>query len=185
MSLASPESVTTGLREGSSEAAGEVRRRVRTILRFRGYGIPAEDRLDLEQTIVMQTWQAVEQDSFEPARLWQFVNVVTSRRCIDWLRTRAPRAEELSESLPAQGVDPARNAVEEERLALARAALATLSESCQQLIELRIAQEKSYKEISGILGKSEGALRVQMTRCIQRASEALERLRAEKDRPDV
>ena len=41
--------------------------------------------------------------------------------------------------------------------------------------ELVVGQDKSYREAAAMLGKSEGALRVQMYRCIREARGLLEK----------
>ena len=38
---------------------------------------------------------------------------------------------------------------------------------------LRVAVGRSYRELAGMLGRSEGALRVQMHRCVQRVRDLL------------
>ena len=65
--------------------------------------------------------------------------------------------------------DPQRTALRREQIEQAQAALARLPPACQELIRLHVGQSKSYAEIAETLGRSEGALRVQMHRCIRQA----------------
>lgn len=151
-----------------------MRARVRRILAYRGYGIPPEDRLDLEQTIMLQLWQAVSEPSFRGKRFGGLVEVVASRRCIDWWRSRKPEtALEAAEAVPAGQPDPQRTALRREQIEHAQAALKRLPAACQELIRLHVGQNRSYAEIAKSLGRSEGALRVQMHRCIRRAQQLL------------
>jgi RNA polymerase sigma-70 factor (ECF subfamily) len=156
------------LRKGSPEAVRVVQARVRRILGFRGYRIPAVERQDLEQEIMTQVWQAVNRTGFDPELgFWKFIEVVTARRCIDWLR--ASREEtELPAEVEAEG-GPEKSALAGERVRLAYAALSQLGKPCRDLIYLRIGMNRSYRELATLLGRSEGALRVQMHRCVERA----------------
>ena len=165
------------LRRGSPEAVRTVRRRVRAILSFRGYRIAPEDRNDLEQEVMTQLWQAVNRSGFSGTRFWGFVEVVTARRCIDWLRTRKSLTT-LDENLATSARGPLGTTLAREDTELAHAALAQLAKPCRDLIYLHFAMRKPYKELSGMLGKSEGALRVQLHRCVTEARRILAELRA-------
>ena len=169
-----PEAVSRGLQRGEAAAVRLVRERVRRILAYRGFGIPREERRDLEQEVMTQLWQAANRPGFAGGeRFWGFVEVVASRRCIDWLRKRR-ETEELADSLPDDGEDPAAGALARERRTLALEVLSRLDRPCRDLIYLRVGLEKSYREISRLLGRSEGALRVQLHRCIGKAQRAVD-----------
>jgi RNA polymerase sigma factor (sigma-70 family) len=131
---------------------------------------------DLEQEIVTQIWQAVNRPRFDAeAGFWGFVELVTARRCIDWLRARRSVVP-LSDALLDLRDDPLEMTLGDERTRIASGALEYLDSGCRELIHLRLKTGWSYQELSSRLGKSEGALRVQMHRCIQKAREAFERL---------
>lgn len=180
------DSVVRPFAAGDPDAAAEIRARVRRIVAFRGFRIPREDRLDLEQTIMFQIWQAVGRSDFDGTGFWGFVEIVASRRCIDWFRSRKGEVSlepELERADTRPG--PLRRALSRERAELANAALARLPEPCRELIHLHAGLNKSYKEISGLLGREEGALRVQLHRCIQRANRILSELQVSgPKRPD-
>lgn len=166
------EAVAIAFRRGTPEAVRAVRRRVRKIVWFRGYGIPEDDKKDLEQEVMTQVWQAANRPGFDAgSRFWGFVEVVTARRCIDWRRSQVARSREttLDENLPEPAGGPLRVTLDRERTGRAQAVLAQLAKPCRDLIYLHFAEGKSYAELSTVLGKSEGALRVQMHRCIARA----------------
>ena len=177
--LPDPHATARGLRRGRAAAVALVRGRVRGILAFKPYGIPVDERADLEQEVLTQIWQAVRRPGFEPERFWGLVEVVTVRRSIDWLRTRRPtvpvdetvHAEALAPAAPAAG--PLRRSLDRERDRRLALALAAAPEPCRELIRRRIGLDQSYPEISRRVGRSPGALRVQMYRCIQRLRDAL------------
>lgn len=157
------------LRQGDPEAAQLVQSRVARIVAYRGLGVPPEDRQDLEQEIVTAVWQAVNRPGFDfTAGFWGFLETVASRRCIDWLRARRSH-EEVPDNIIALDASPRRRVVDRERSELASAALEALPAPCRRLVILRLRDDLSYAEIAERMNKSEGALRVQFHRCIDRA----------------
>lgn len=159
-------------RLGETGALQEVRRRVQRILAFRGYRIPREDRRDLEQVVMTQLWQAARDPRTDlTIGFWAFVETVTARRAIDWLRVHREHA--ALDPRTADRSNPLADTLAKERTELLQMAVANLPEECRRLIELHLGEGKSYREISQLLPRSEGALRVQMYRCLRRARELL------------
>ena len=174
-----PAEVARGFLRGEPEAAQRVRSRVQIIVGFRGYGIPTEDRKDLVQQVMAQAWQRMNGDGIPSLDdFWGFIEVVTARRCIDWLRRHKTRGGEVSldVELVDHRQDPYQSTEERQRRRLAVAALSQISEPCRKLIYLHAGRNLSYAEIAPILGRSEGALRIQMFRCMRRARRALAEL---------
>lgn len=170
------EGVALALRRGESAAVHAVRERVRRILAFRAFGFPADTREDLEQEVVTEVWRAVNRTGFDPsAGFWGFIETVTARRCIDWLRSRR-NLEELPLAIEDTRPGPLGDALESERSKLAFQTLGQLDAPCRQLIYLQAGLGKSYGEIGEIVGKSEGALRIQMYRCVRAARAILDLL---------
>lgn len=153
-----------------------VRDRIRRILSFRGLRIPAAEREDLEQEIMTEVWQAVNRSAFDfTAGFWGFVEVVSSRRCIDWLRRqREHAAPQTSLADPRSG--PSETLLDQERSDLAATVIRALDPACRELVAMRFHHGLSYDEIGARVGKSAGAVRVQMHRCIQRARELVAEL---------
>ena len=164
-----PEVWAGRLQRGEPDAVREVRLRVARILSHRGLRIPRQEQDDLEQEIMIQVWQGVNRPAFDrTAGFWGFVETVTARRCIDWLRAHEERPP-LPDDPPASGEGPLRQTLDRERSASAAQILAALGPACRRLITLRMSEGLSYREIARALGKTEGALRVQLYRCIERA----------------
>ena len=165
------------LRNGESVAVEVVRNRVRSILAFKGLGIPTHDRDDLEQGIVTEVWQAVERPGFDfEAGFWGFVEVVASRRCIDWLRAQKREPSRLALDLRDERRGPFERALNGERAKIASDILQALEPDCRKLIVMRLHENVPYREIAKTLGKSEGALRIQVHRCIGNAREIFKRM---------
>ena len=172
----SPEVWAKRLRRGEPAADQVVRKRVRRILSHKGLRIPSEDRLDLEQEIMTEVWLAVNRPGFDfRAGFWGFIEVVTSRRCIDWLRGRRGRVP-VAEDLRDEGRNPLERVLDGERAKIASEVLEALEPECRKMIVMLLHQGVPYKEIAKTLGKSEGALRVQMHRCIHRARDIIQRV---------
>ena len=168
--------LATRVRSGDAAAVRQVRERIRKIIRFKGLRIPHDQLDDLEQEIVTQVWQAVNRSQFDPSGgFWGFVELVTARRCIDWLRARRSDTN-LSETLRDGRSGPLKQTLSQERSRLVVSALESLGSPCRELIAQRVSEGVTYRELSESLGKSEGALRVQMYRCVQKAREALRAL---------
>lgn len=168
------EDIARGFELGDHHAVAAVNQRVQSILRFHRLAIPEQDQADLRQEVVAQLWQAVRREDFDlEAGFWGFVEVVTARRVIDWLRTLKPVTSLEGVRLEAPG-DPQLSALSAERRKLAETALSALDESCRELIRLRISEGRSYRNLAAILGRSEGTLRVQFSRCIANARKQLD-----------
>jgi RNA polymerase sigma-70 factor (ECF subfamily) len=177
----SPPTPTSGdwarkLRLGEPDAVHVVRHRIRKILSYRGLHIPAAEQEDLEQEIMTEVWQAVNRQAFDfTAGFWGFIEVVSSRRCIDWLRRQRKHAVPRSTLVdPRSG--PSEALLDQERSDLAIRVIRTLDPACRDLVAMRFHDGLSYDEIGVRVGKSPGAVRVQMHRCIQRARELMAEL---------
>ena len=164
------------MRTGDADAVEHVSARVRRILAFKRLTSPIEDREDLEQGIMAEVWQAVNRPGFDfTAGFWGFVEVVTSRRCIDWIRARrepSPVAADFRDG----GRNPFERVLDCERAEIASQVLQALEPECRRLIAMRLREGISYKEIAQILDRSEGALRVQFYRCIRSARDIVNRM---------
>ncbi len=170
--------VGRGFRRGDAESVERVRARVRKILGFRGFRMSAEDRKDLEQEVMTQVWQAVNRPSFRlEGGFWGFIETVCARRCIDWLRRTKPVTDQFPD-LAEKGPGPLERILAGERRKTAYAALGGLGEACKELVYLHAGIGLSYHQIADLLGKSEGALRVQMHRCIKQARRRVERMQS-------
>ena len=168
--------IAFAFRRGEPDAVRQVRDRVRRIIGYRRYRIQAADRKDLEQEVMTQLWQAASRSTFDPgAGFWGFVEVVASRRCIDWFRSRRPE-ELLDDSFIDTGEDPLERSLALERSALVTRALERLDKESRELILLQAGVGRSYRELASLLGKSEGALRVQMHRSVKRMKSIVDEL---------
>jgi RNA polymerase sigma-70 factor (ECF subfamily) len=161
------------LARGEPEADREVRDLVRRFLAAGRLGLPADVRRDLEQEVMIELWQAVRRPAFDLEReLGGFVRVLCARRAIDWWRARRSESE-LVEGIADPRRGPLDDLLAAERGALARRTFATLAESCRELMRKLVVDRLSYREIAARSGRNEGALRVQLHRCVEQARRKL------------
>lgn len=159
--------------QGLPEAIAAVEKIVGGIVATKGYGIPLQERQDLQQEIMTQLWKASQRTDLDRGvRFPGFVSIVASRRCVDWYRAQRTKVE-LDEQLPDEAADASSAAALRERRTLALAAVASLKKPCRELISLRFVEEKSYAELAEMLGANETAVRVRLHRCIAAARDRL------------
>jgi len=155
-----------------------VRKLVRRVVRFRGYYIPADERADVVQEVMLEVWRSVSGAGSEaPRSVEALVRSIAYRRCVDWMRRR--RASRAIEGLPvetARGPDAEYDDAEQRRLGML--ILARLRPPCRELFRLHAVLHLSYRQIGERLGRSEGALRTQMCECLKEAREIHRRLAA-------
>jgi RNA polymerase sigma factor (sigma-70 family) len=164
-----------------ARTVAEIRRMVARIVRFHGYGVPPGDRDDVVQETLLQIWEAVRKPTFDSSRSFgSFVQTVAARRCIDRMRTHKTTVP-LNPGLPHSTTGPLGNLMQKERVDLVREVFDRLKEACRELIRLHITEKKTYGQIAERLGRTEGALRVQMHQCIREARTILDRIVEAKD----
>jgi RNA polymerase sigma-70 factor (ECF subfamily) len=144
--------------------------------RYRGrMGADAED---LEQEVVLDLMEALGAGRFRAqSRLETYVQSFARFKVIDRLRALGRRdlVELDAEALVLDAPSPLDEVTRRETEALASRVVAALPEGCRELWEM-IADGLSYREMSQATGLAEGAIRVRVHRCRQRALAIRERL---------
>jgi RNA polymerase sigma factor (sigma-70 family) len=162
---------------GDAETIRAAARTVASIVRFRAYFIPAGERADLEQDTLLHLWRAIGAPGFSFCNSFDgLVRSIAYRRCIDWRRTRRAISPLGCEPLdPAESAD--RRLLREESEDLGRRIIDRMRGPCRELFRLHAVEGLGYGEIAAIQGRSETALRTQMSACLKEARAALARLR--------
>jgi RNA polymerase sigma factor (sigma-70 family) len=131
---------------------------------IQAYHLAEHDAEDVFQEVFARTYEHLDRlRTDEAIRPW--IGQLTRRLAIDRLRSASrerPGTEELE--LAEEGEES-----ELERIELAlglRAAMATLPEHCQQILDRFFAQEQSYQEISSALGIPMGTIASRISRCL-------------------
>jgi RNA polymerase sigma factor (sigma-70 family) len=136
------------------------------------YRLADHDADDVFQEVFARTYEHLGRlRDDEAIRPW--IGQLTRRLAIDRLRASSrerPEAEALD--VVDQGGEPELERIE---LALAvHAAMATLPEHCQEILDRFFAQEQSYQEISSALGIPMGTIASRISRCLTKLRERLE-----------
>ncbi|MGN6169877.1 MAG: RNA polymerase sigma factor [Solirubrobacteraceae bacterium] len=162
-------------REGSERAWAElVQRFSRYVyaIASQAYGLADSDADDVFQEVFARTYEHLGRlRADEAIRPW--IGQLTRRLAIDRLRASS-REQPQAEALEAA---QRREEPELERIELAlavRAAMATLPEHCQEILDRFFAREQSYQEISSALGIPMGTIASRISRCLTKLRERLE-----------
>jgi RNA polymerase sigma factor (sigma-70 family) len=162
-------------REDSERAWGElVRRFSRYVYAIanQAYRLADHDADDVFQEVFARTYEHLGRlRNDEAIRPW--IGQLTRRLAID--RLRACSREQPEADAPDVAQSSEETELERIELALAvRAAMATLPEHCQEILDRFFAQEQSYQEISSALGIPMGTIASRISRCLTKLREQLE-----------
>jgi RNA polymerase sigma factor (sigma-70 family) len=140
------------------------------------YRLSEHDAEDVFQEVFARTYEHLHTlRADEAIRAW--IGQLTRRLAID--RLRAARREQLGDAALDLVEDRAGEELERIELALGlRAALQTLPEHCQEILDRFFAREQSYHEISEALDIPMGTIASRISRCLTKLREQLGDVRA-------
>lgn len=171
-----PDPLFERFRQGDPEATAQAAEQAAMVLRLRGYSIPRSQRADLVQEVMAELWEKVSAADFRTDRAFvAYVRTLAYWRCIDWRRRQRVEVP-LDTGTAARSKRPDEMLIGQERARLGRRVIRMLRKPCRELIRLHAWRGLTYKKIAQLLGRSEGALRVQMNQCLKEARAVLERL---------
>jgi RNA polymerase sigma factor (sigma-70 family) len=138
--------------------------------------IPRSEQQDIVQTVLATACQAMARPDFEFRKEpGVFIRTLAHRACINWFRKFRPDVP-IEFDRPSISPLPLDKIIAHERKVLATEIMNQLSPACRELIQKHLFEGLSYGEIAAATGRSEGALRVEMTRCLRKARELSRRL---------
>ena len=170
--LAGDEAVIAEVRGWVGAAVGRYRGRL------------AGDVEDLEQEVLLDLMESLAGGRFRgESRLATYVHSYARFKCIDRLRAlgRRDMVEIEDDAFVAEDPSPLEELAQRESIALAQQVVDALPEGCRQLWEM-IADGMSYRQMSAATGIAEGAVRVRVHRCRQRALAIRLQLLGDRDR---
>jgi len=134
------------------------------------------DAEDLSHQVFLSAWQKIENYQFRGFPFSSWLYKIALNAVIDHWRTRKPSVsidlvkDDLLSELPAfhEEVD------QKFSLVLVKNAIAKLEPDQQDVIVMKFVDELSNKEISDVLGKSEGAIRVIQHRALRQLKKLIE-----------
>jgi RNA polymerase sigma factor (sigma-70 family) len=163
---------------GEATAVGRVESLVARVVRFRGYYIPAGERADLVQQVMLAIWRTVTEAGFTFTRNFDaLIRSIAYRTCVDWVRRHRP-TDPIDEATSDPAGRPDQEVLEQEQAELGRRVVEGLREPCRELFRLFAGEGMTYRQIGERLGRSEGALKTQMWQCLKEARAILGHLRA-------
>ncbi len=159
---------------GNPQAARQVERWAREIVRLRHHLIQRDEVDDVIQETLISLWRSCARPDFElRVGLRPLVRSIAVARCIDARRRRREQIP-LDESVADSRTPPgAWTSGDLEMVALRRALLA-LASRCRDVIRLHFIEGLSYREMAPRLDRSEPTLRVEMFRCMKQLRALLE-----------
>jgi RNA polymerase sigma-70 factor (ECF subfamily) len=138
---------------------------------IQAYRLPEADAEEIFQEVFARAYEHLDSlRADEAIRPW--VGQLTRRLAID--RLRAERREQLTDDAVELIED--RGDLELERLELAldvHAALASLPEHCQEILDRFFAREESYQDIATALDLPMGTIASRISRCLRKLREQL------------
>jgi len=159
-------------RSGDHEAWNElVERFSRYVyaIAVQAFNLSGPDAEDVFQEVFARAYQHLNKlRDDEAIRPW--LAQLTRRLCID--RLRAASAEQLEDEVEIPDVDDAMGRLDES-MAL-HEALATLPESCQEILDRFFARDESYRTIGDALDLPSGTIASRISRCLTKLRSELE-----------
>jgi RNA polymerase sigma-70 factor (ECF subfamily) len=134
----------------------------------RGFRLSEEDAEDVFQDVFTRVYTRL--DSLrDDAALRPWIAQLTRRRCLDALAAKreVPSEDVLSDEQAADLADV-------EEAFEVREALATLSGTCQDILDRFFARDQSYRTIADELDIPSGTIASRIARCLGRLRDALE-----------
>ena len=153
------ESLAVRFAASDPAAVDHARSIVRSIVRHRGYLVPADQRTEAIQDVLTRVARAQSKGEIQ-GRFDAFVRQTAHQRCVEWLRhLRAERASRPS--FPDQGDSPHDALGLEERQRVCDA-IAELRGPHREVVGLRFGFGMTYAEIAPLCGRTEESLRSSM-----------------------
>ena len=164
--------------QGEPLAVRRVAALARQVTATHAYAMPAADREDVAQEVVLQVYRALSAHGFTLHEgLEPLVRAIAHRRCVDWLR-RGRRMRPLGTDPPSRETAPDDLAAQHEESLVGAEVIRQLSEPCREVLRLRIVHGLSHRAVAERLGRSEGGVRNLLSKCLHEARQLLHELDA-------
>lgn len=164
-----PNKLVEAAKRGNKEAFGEIYRlflgRIYRFIYYLVYDEPLAE--DLTQETFMKAWKALPGFSTKKGSLQAYLFTIARNLVIDRQRKRKELAltEEAAELIESRE-DLEKNLIVSEEKQMVKEALSILEPDEKQIVILRYFEDLHFEEISKVVGKKEGALRVEVHRLL-------------------
>lgn len=145
----------------------------REVADHRAWGFESPD--DIVQATLLALVRNLQDGRFASGDLRRYVRTIAKNISLSGYRRARTRGVELPlGGDEGRGYEPADTGIDPERLSLLDRILGRLDESCRQIIGLAYLQGFSRREIAQRLGITEGAAKVRLFRCLEKARSTVE-----------
>jgi RNA polymerase sigma factor (sigma-70 family) len=173
LGLVADADLVASCRRGDEEAWNElVTRFSRYVFAIvtRVYGLQHHDAEDIFQEVFARTYQRLD-ELRDDAAVRPWIATLTRRLCVDLLRSSG-REQPISD-LPESGHEDDALAELDEALGI-HAAIKTLPEHCEEILDRFFARDESYKAIGEALELPAGTIASRISRCLAKLRRQLE-----------
>jgi RNA polymerase sigma factor (sigma-70 family) len=168
---------TVRFRAGDPATIARVSHLVAAVVHSRGFFIPVPERGEVIQAAMVQLWDAlVGLGDEEPRNFDAFVRAIAYRRCVDWMR-RHRSTESVAQDVESHHPGPEALLLAAEEARIGGWVLESLGPNCRELIRMHSAQGLTFRQIAEARGRLEKTVRNQMSKCLAKARELIERMR--------
>ena len=154
--------------DNNPKAIGTVARWARAVAEHFAWGFETPE--DIVQTTLLVLVRNFREGRFAGDELRAYVRRVAKNTCISSYRRARTRGVQVPVERESRSAPPLANpGMDPERLALLGRVLERLDQACRQIISMAYELGLSRKEIAARLGISEGATKVRLFRCLEKA----------------
>jgi len=154
-----------GFLAGEAEAVRVVSRWARAVVSHKAWDFQNAD--DLVQSTLLALLRNCRAGRFQGGNFRAYVRRIAKNLCISSYRKLRTRGDQIEFEETVHSTGNPFPGDELERHSVIERILAKLDETCRRIIWLAYLQELNRKEISNLLGISEGAARVRLFRCLK------------------
>ena len=162
--------------KGDKEAYGEIYKLYqKKIYRFSYYMIQNKELAeDITQNTFIKAWRALPFFSLNKnGTIQAYLFKIARNLTIDYQRKRKEVSLEVIEDIMPSDENLEEIVARQEEQEIVARSLKTLDEEERQIVVLRYFEDMSYEEISKVVGKNEGAIRVRLHRTLKKLKEEI------------
>lgn len=162
--------------KGDKDAFGQIYKLYqKKIYRFSYYMIQDQQLAqDITQNTFMKAWKALPFFSFNKnGTIQAYLFKIARNLAIDYQRKKKDVALDVIADIMPSSENLEELVMQKEKQEIVSRALKTLEKEEKQIVVLRYFEEMSYEQISKILGKKEGAIRVYLHRILRKLREEI------------
>lgn len=149
---------------------------VENIYRFIYFKVNSADAEDLTEIVFIKVWENRKKFDGSKSSISSWIYTIARNTVIDHYRV-FKNVEALNETFEDDGSNNPKVIAEDNLIShKLRSAIHKLSPNYRDLVLLRFIEDMSYAEIAGVLGKSEGSIRIMQFRAMKELKNILQKM---------